>query len=68
VDYYDFSVVNLLTSVAGGKERSEAIEFLLPKDLSQKFANSEITNQELLDKGQILVNGVRIALNLQLAE
>jgi hypothetical protein len=68
VDYYDFSVVNLLTSGSGGKERSEAIEFLLPKDLSQKFANSEITNQELLDKGQILVNGVRIALNLQLAE
>jgi len=68
VDYYDFSVVNLLTPGTGVKERSEAIEFLLPKDLSQKFANSEITNQELLDKGQILVNGVRIALNLQLAE
>jgi hypothetical protein len=68
VDYYGFSVVNLLTPGTGGKERSEAIEFLLPKDLSQKFANSEITNQELLDKGQILVNGVRIALNLQLAE
>jgi hypothetical protein len=68
VDYYDISVVNLLTPGPGGKERSEAIEFLLPKDLSQKFANSEITNQELLDKGQILVNGVRIALNLQLAE
>ena len=68
VDYYDFSVVNLLTPNTGGKEHSEAIEFLLPKDLSQKFANSEITNQELLDKGQILVNGVRIALNLQLAE
>jgi hypothetical protein len=60
--------VNLLTPGTGCKEHSEAIEFLLPKDLSQKFANSEITNQELLDKGQILVNGVRIALNLQLAE
>jgi len=68
VHYYDFSVVNLLALGTGCKERSEAIEFLLPKDLSQKFANSEITNQELLDKGQILVNGVRIALNLQLAE
>ena len=28
----------------------------------------DITNQELLDKGQVLVNGVRIALNLQAAE
>ena len=68
VDYYDFSVVNPLLSSSGGKERSEAIEFLLPRFLAQKFAKSEITNQELLDKGQVLVNGVRIALNLQMAE
>ena len=68
VDYYDFSVVNSLGSSAAGKERSEAIEYLLPRNLAQKFANSEITNQELLDKGQVLVNGVRIALNLQMAE
>jgi hypothetical protein len=68
VDYYDFSVVNLLRPNSVGQERSEAIEFLLPKALTQKFANNEITNQELIDKGQVLVNGVRIALNLQLVE
>jgi hypothetical protein len=69
VDYYDFSVVNPLTPPSSSyKERSEAIEFLLPKTLAQKFANSEITNQELIDKSQVLVNGVRIALNLQLVE
>ena len=68
VDYYDFSVVNSLVSHTDGRERSEAIEYLLPKTLAQKFANSEITNQELIDKGQVLVNGVRIALNLQMVE
>ena len=68
LDYYDFSVVNPLTPTPGGKERSEAIEFLLPVNLAQRFANSEITNQELIDKSQVLVNGVRIALNLQLVE
>jgi len=68
VDYYDFSVVNPLSATSTGKERSEAIEFLLPKNLAQKFANSEITNQDLIDKSQVLVNGVRIALNLQLVE
>lgn len=68
VDYYDFSVVNPLSPTSFGKERSEAIEFLLPKSLAQKFANAEITNQELIDKSQVLVNGVRIALNLQLVE
>jgi len=60
--------VNPLTPTPGGKERSEAIEFLLPVNLAQRFANSEITNQELIDKSQVLVNGVRIALNLQLVE
>lgn len=68
VDYYDFSVVNSLVPSSGSKERSEAIEYLLPKNLARKFTNSEVTNQELLDKGQVLVNGVRIALNLQMAE
>jgi hypothetical protein len=68
VDYYDFSVINPLASSSGGKERSEAVEYLLPKYLAQKFVNSEITNQELLDKSQVLVNGVRIALNLQIVE
>lgn len=68
VDYYDFSVVNPLSPTSLGKERSEAIEFLFPKALAQKFANSEITNQDLIDKSQVLVNGVRIALNLQLVE
>ena len=65
VDYYDFSVVNSLVPTSLGKERSEAIEFLFPKNLAQRFANSEITNQELIDKSQVLVNSVRIALNLQ---
>jgi hypothetical protein len=68
VDYYDFSIVNPLVPTSLGKERSEAVEFLFPKNLAQKFANSEITNQELIDKSQVLVNGVRIALNLQLVE
>jgi hypothetical protein len=68
VDYYVFSVVNPLSPTSLGKERSEAIEFLFPKTLAQRFANNEITNQELIDKSQVLVNGVRIALNLQLVE
>jgi len=50
------------------KERSEAIEFILPATLARQFVNNEITNQALIDKGQVLVNGVRIALNLQLVE
>jgi hypothetical protein len=61
-------VVNPLPSSISGKERSEAIEFMLPQDLARKFVNAEITNQALIDKSQVIVNGVRIALNLQLVE
>jgi len=66
LDVFDFSIVNALAST--GKERSEAIEFVLPKGPARQFAASEITNQQLIDKSVVLVNGVRIALNLQLVE
>jgi hypothetical protein len=52
----------------GTRERAEAIEFIVPANLTRQFVNNEITNQALIDKSQVLVNGVRIALNLQLVE
>lgn len=66
LDLFDFSILNALSSA--GKDRSEAIEFIVPKGIARQFADSEITNQQLIDKSQVLVNGVRIALNLQLVE
>ncbi|HMD09629.1 MAG TPA: hypothetical protein VKH63_19010 [Candidatus Acidoferrum sp.] len=63
---YDFSVLNKLSP--GPKGTSEAIEFICPRTALKQFVNAEITNQQLLDQSIILVNGVRIALNLQLVE
>ena len=63
---YDFTVLNKLSP--GPKGTSEAIEFICPKAALQQFVNAEITNQQLLDQSIILVNGVRISLNLQLVE
>ena len=63
---YDFSVLNKLSP--GARETSEAIEFICPRKALQQFVNAEITNQQLLDQSIVLVNGVRIALNLQLVE
>jgi len=63
---FDFSVLNKLSATA--KETSEAIEFICPRDALKQFVNAEITNQQLLDQSIVLVNGVRIALNLQLVE
>jgi hypothetical protein len=63
---FDFSVLNKLSP--GAKGTSEAIEFICPRTALKQFVNTEITNQQLLDQSVILVNGVRIALNLQLVE
>jgi hypothetical protein len=63
---FDFSVLNKLSP--GAKESSEAIEFICPRAALKQFVNAEITNQQLLDQSIVLVNGVRIALTLQLVE
>ena len=63
---FDFSVLNKLRPAA--KQTSEAVEFICPRAALKKFVNAEITNQQLLDESIVLVNGVRIALNLQLVE
>ncbi len=62
----DFSILNKLSP--GAKGSSEAMEFICPRTALKQFVNSEITNQQLLDQSIILVNGVRIALSLQLVE
>ena len=63
---FDFAVLNKLSPTAKGT--SEAVEFVCPRAALKKFVNAEITNQQLLDESIVLVNGVRIALNLQLVE
>jgi hypothetical protein len=63
---FDFSVLNKLSP--GAKGNSEAIEFICPRTALEQFVKADITNQQLLDQSVILVNGVRIALNLQLVE
>ena len=65
-ELFDFSVLNKLSP--GTKGASEAIEFICPRTALKQFVNAEITNQKLLDQSIILVNGVRIALSLQLVE
>ncbi len=62
----DITIIDDLAAKAG--QSSEALEFVLPLKLLRRFEDFEITNQELIDQSVVLVNGVRIALNLQLVE
>jgi hypothetical protein len=62
----DITVLNELGSEP--KPSSEAAEFICPLAPLRQFADAEITNQDLINQSIILVNGVRIALNLQQVE
>jgi hypothetical protein len=62
----DITVLNDLTGTAG--HSSEAVEFVCPLKALRKFADADITNQELISQSIVVVNGVRIALNLQQVE
>lgn len=47
---------------------SEAIEYVCPLAPLRQFVDALITNQDLINQSVVLVNGVRIALNLQQVE
>jgi hypothetical protein len=65
-DGLDISLLNQLGADPRGS--SEAIEFIFPRKAVRQFVEAEITNQQLIDQSVVLVNGVRITLNLQLVE
>ena len=62
----DITVLTEFSSKAASS--SEAIEFICPLKPLSSFADAEITNQDLINQSVVLVNGVRIALNLQQVE
>ncbi len=66
IDGVDATVLHQFVSRAAGS--SEAVEFICPIKLLRQFVEAEITNQELLNQSVVLVNGERIALNLQQVE
>jgi hypothetical protein len=62
----DITLLNQLAAKPGSS--SEALEFILPLKPLRQFVEADITNQELINQSVVLVNGVRIALNLQQVE
>jgi FtsZ-interacting cell division protein YlmF len=52
----------------GSKGSPEAIEYIATLKALREFADARITNQALINQSIVLVNGVRIELNLQTVE
>ena len=68
VEIEDLDVTILNDLISGTGKSSEASEFIFSLKSLREFAAAEITNQELINHSVVLVNGVRIALNLQQVE
>jgi hypothetical protein len=64
----DITVLNQLASGSPAASSSEATEYICSMETLRRFTEYEITNQELVNQSLVLVNGVRIALNLQQVE
>jgi hypothetical protein len=65
VDALDFSILNHL---GNEKDGSEAVEFICPLKAIRSFVEDEIAGQNLINQSVVLVNGVRIRLDLELVE
>jgi hypothetical protein len=63
----DFSTTVRLAGSAEG-EASESVEFILPLSALRTYSQYNLTGQQLLDAGVVLINGERVGLDLQTAE
>lgn len=64
-DALDFSVLN---DLGAEKTSFETIDYICPLNSMRSFVDNKITNQDLINQSIVLVNGVRIAMTLQLVE
>jgi hypothetical protein len=60
------TTVHLAGKAAAGT--SEAVEFYFPLSSLRCYEKYDCTGQQLLDTGTVLINGERVALDLQIAE
>jgi hypothetical protein len=71
-DSQDFDGIGFSTNIRlGGKAAtsgSEAVEFFFPLSSLHCYEKYDCTGQQLLDAGAVLINGERVALDLQVAE
>jgi hypothetical protein len=72
-DSADFTGIDFSTSIhlAGAKtesDSSEAVEFIFPWSALRSYSAFDLTGQQLIDAGVVLINGERVGLDLQTAE
>jgi hypothetical protein len=67
-DGISFSTSIHLAGKVAAAGRSEAVEFFFPFAALRCYEKYDCTGQQLIDTGTVLINGERVALDLQIAE
>ena len=63
-----FEGIAFRTTVAAGVSPEESVEFLFPLAELRRYENYDVTGQQLINAGFVLINGERVGLDLQTAE
>jgi len=53
----------LYNVVAGGKPAGEALDFYVPTEVAKGFVSGDLSEQQLVDKSQVLLGGVKIDIS-----
>lgn len=64
----DFSTTVRLAGPRADGEGGTAVEFIFPLSALRRYEQFDLTGQQLLDAGFVLINGERVSLDLQSAE
>ena len=67
-DGISFSTSVHLTGKSAAASTSQAVEFFFPFTALRCYEKYDCTGQQLIDAGTVLINGERVALDLQIAE
>jgi hypothetical protein len=67
-DNPQFEGIDFSTTVHQGAEAAESVEFLAPFPALACYEKYDCTGQELINRSVVLINGERVALDLQRAE
>jgi hypothetical protein len=65
---YDALAFSVLNHFGSDQNSAETIEYICPMDSMRSFVENKITTQDLINKSTVLVNGVRIGLDLARVE
>ncbi len=72
-EHGDFDGIDFSSSIRLGADKNSegspvAVEFIFPLNMLRMYKEFDVSGQQLIDSGVVLINGERVSLDLQIAE